>query len=422
MMRRTTVRSAPTGPDCEGRAGSAEDDYVVCLVGGTRPEGLKLAPVAAAMRERGRLRPLIVASGQHPAMFHQALAAFGLEPDVTVPLARTAGGQAELASQLLPRLDAVLADRRPVAVLVQGDTSTTLAAALAGFWRGVPVAHLEAGLRSGDLAAPFPEEGNRKLVGQISALHLAPTPRAADNLSAEGIEGPQVLTVGNTIVDAALDLSCAPGAYSDSRLAAVAARARAGDRRLVLATVHRRESWGAPLRRILAAVADLAAAHREIEVVIPAHPNPLVRDDVRRVLGGHPRVTITAPLPYVDLIRLLRCADLVLTDSGGIQEEVVSFGVPVLVLRDVTERMEAVECGLAYLVGTDREVIFRTADRLLGEGGGGRPRPSRVANPFGDGHARYRVEEALAWHLGLQDEPPGSFRPDRPDAAAAVAS
>jgi UDP-N-acetylglucosamine 2-epimerase (non-hydrolysing) len=374
------------------------------------------------MNERGRLRPVVVASGQHPAMFHQALAAFGLEPDVAVPLARTAGGQAELAGQLLPGLDAVFAAERPSAVLVQGDTATTLAAALAGFWRGIPVVHLEAGLRSWDLAAPFPEEGNRKLVGQISSLHLTPTPRAARNLSAEGIVGPDVLTIGNTIVDAALALSCTQGAYSDPRVADVAARAQTRNRRLVLTTVHRRESWGEPLRRILAAVAHLVAAHHDIEVLIPAHPNPLVRDEVHRTLGALDRVTITEPLPYIDLVRLLKCADLVLTDSGGIQEEVVSFGVPVLVLRDVTERMEAVESGLAHLVGTRREIIIEEATRLLSKHGPGRPTPPVAANPFGDGRARYRAEEALGWLLGLQVEPPAPFVPAQPDVATAEAS
>ncbi|MFL6127780.1 MAG: non-hydrolyzing UDP-N-acetylglucosamine 2-epimerase [Mycobacteriales bacterium] len=401
---------------------STGDKPVVCLVGGTRPEGLKLGPVVAAMTERGRLRPLVVASGQHPIMFDQALAAFRLQPDVTMPLARSAGGQAELASRLLPCLDTLFAAERPSAVLVQGDTSTTLAAALAAFWRRIPVVHLEAGLRSWDIAAPFPEEGNRKLVGQISSLHLAPTPRAAKNLSAEGIVGPQVLTIGNTIVDAARTLSCRPGSYSDPRLAEVAARARARHRRLVLTTVHRRESWGEPLRRILAAVADLVAAHPDVELVVPAHPNPLVRDEVWRILGFLDRVTITEPLPYVDVVRLLKCADLVLTDSGGIQEEVVSFGVPVLVLREVTERMEAVESGIAHLVGSHRETILQVATRVLSQRGPEWPRRAVAASPFGDGRARYRAEEAVAWHLGLQPEPPAPFVPAQPDLAAVVAS
>lgn len=401
-------------PDGQGRPTGGSVAPTVCLIGGTRPEALKLAPVAAALSERGRLRPLVVASGQHPTMFHQGLAAFALRPDITTRLARASGGQAELVSQLLPHLDAVLAEHRPAAVVVQGDTSTTLAGALAAFWRGVPVVHLEAGLRSWDLAAPFPEEGNRKLVGQICALHLAPTPQAAGNLAAEGICGPGVLTIGNTIVDAALALAGDRASYSDARLADIAERAAAGQSRLVLVTVHRRESWGEPLRRILAAVADLVRDHPDIEVVWPAHPNPRVRDEVWQALRTVDRVMITEPLPYLDLIRLLKRADLVLSDSGGIQEEVVSLGVPVLVLREVTERREAVESGLAELVGTDREAIVKAATRLLASAGTGSA--AVAGNPFGDGRARYRAEQAIAWQLGLQPEPPDQFVPVPPGA------
>lgn len=383
----------------------------VCLVGGTRPEGLKLGPVVVAMIERGRLSPLTVASGQHPTMFHQAIEAFDLHPDIELNGLRQRGGQAELVSLLLPELDAVLAARRPAAVVVQGDTSTTLAAALTAFWRGVPVVHLEAGLRSWNLAAPFPEEGNRRLVAQISSLHLAPTPTAVRNLATDGIHGPYVLSIGNTVVDAALTLSNRPAAYSDDRLAKIEQRAAAERSRLALVTVHRRESWGAPLRRVLTAVAELVRILPDLEIVLPAHPNPVVRDDVLRILGGEDRVTVTEPLPYVDLIRLLKRASLVLSDSGGIQEEVASFGVPVLVLREVTERTEAVEAGFATLVGTDEEIIIEQASRLLRRGGTDDTGRSLHANPFGDGWARYRAEEAIAWTLGLQPDPPAQFLP-----------
>ncbi len=383
----------------------------VCLVGGTRPEGLKLGPVAAAMREEARLRPLIVASGQHPTMFHQAMDVFDLRPDVTVRPPRQRGGQAELTSLLLTELDQVLTDVRPAAVVVQGDTTTTLAGALAAFWQGIPVVHLEAGLRSGDLSAPFPEEGNRKLVGQISSLHLAPTPAAARNLELDGITGPDVLTIGNTIVDAALALSGIRGAYSHPELSAAERRVASGERRLVLVTAHRRESWGAPLRRVLRAVAELVRRVPDLEIVVPAHPNPLVRDQVHGILGEVGRVTVTDPLPYVDLVRLLRCAALVLSDSGGIQEEVASFGVPVLVLREVTERVEAVQAGIAQLVGTDDRAIVETAVRVLEEVSVGQGIRPCHDNPFGDGSARYRAEQAIAWHLGLDVEPPEQFVP-----------
>lgn len=393
------------------RSASIDARPRVCLVGGTRPEGLKLGPVAAAMREEARIDPLIVASGQHPTMFHQAMDVFDLRPDVTIRPSRRHGGQAELTSLLLAELDQVLADCRPQAVVVQGDTTTTLAGALAAFWQGIPVVHLEAGLRSGDLSAPFPEEGNRKLVGQISSLHLAPTPAAARNLERDGIAGPGVLTIGNTIVDAALALSRVRVEYSHADLADAERRAAAGERRLVLVTVHRRESWGEPLERVLRAVAELVRSVPDIEVVVPAHPNPQVRVQVVNLLGNLDRVTVTDPLPYVDLMRLLRCAALVLSDSGGIQEEVGSFGVPVLVLRDVTERNEAVQAGIARLVGTDGELVRKTATDVLEEmaaPGGGQP---CADNPFGDGRARYRAEQAIAWHLGLLAAPPEQFAP-----------
>lgn len=396
------------------------DMPTVCLVGGTRPEALKLGPVAAAMSEQGRLRSVIVASGQHPNMFHRALSVFGLRPDASVSLARRAGGQAELASLLLPELEAMFDRYQPSAVVVQGDTATTLVAALAGFWRRLPVIHLEAGLRSRDLAAPFPEEGNRRLVGQIASLHLAPTPRAERNLAEEGINGPEVITIGNTIVDAALAVSASSEEYADDRIAGIITRAAATHTRLVLVTIHRRESWGLPMRRVLTAVKDLLRAVPDVHVVLPVHPNPAVRDEVRRTLDWLDRVTVTEPLPYVDLLRLMKDTALVLSDSGGIQEEAVSFGVPILVLREVTERMEAVESGFATLVGTDRETIVGSATGLLTDD----PLfavPPAQCNPFGDGHARYRAEHAIAWRLGLELGPPAPFVPAEPKAVTGSA-
>ncbi|SHG81826.1 non-hydrolyzing UDP-N-acetylglucosamine 2-epimerase [Streptoalloteichus hindustanus] len=378
------------------------------LVGGTRPEAVKLAPVAAAMARSGRLRPVVVASGQHPALFDQALAAFGRRPDIRLRVERRTGSQAELLGFAVNALDAVFAAGRPSAVMVQGDTTTTLAGALAAFWHGVPVVHLEAGLRSHDLAAPFPEEANRRMVGQISALHLPPTPAAAANLADEGIAGPNVLVIGNTAVDAMLDVVARGLPFSDPRLSELDTRVRAGGSRLVLVTAHRREAWGRPLDEVLAAVRALIAAHRDLEVVLPAHPNPAVREQVVRALGAVDRALITDPLPYPDLARLLRLATLVLSDSGGIQEEAPSFGVPVLVLRDVTERVEAVEAGCALLVGTDRDRVLATAHRLLTDEAARAAMTAR-GNPFGDGRAAERAEHAVAWLLGLDERRPTEF-------------
>jgi UDP-N-acetylglucosamine 2-epimerase (non-hydrolysing) len=368
------------------------------LIGGTRPEAVKLAPVALAIRAAGLLEPVLVASGQHPTMVNQALAAFELTPDVTLQVDRDSGSQAELLTEMIRRLDELFAERQPAAVIVQGDTTTSLAGALAAFWRRIPVVHLEAGLRSGDLESPFPEEANRRLVAQVAALHLAPTPLAAMNLLDEGINTGDVLITGNTVVDATLAIAGRKLPFSDAAVAA--ARAAAGDRRLVLVTAHRRESWGAPLDRILSAVRTLVQRYDDIDVVLPTHPNPAVRAQVEAVLGGVPRVTITDPLPYPDLSRLLSEAYLVLTDSGGIQEEAPSFGVPALVLRDVTERVESLHAGCARLVGADEDLIVKEAALLLDD----RARRNAMTaggNPYGDGLAARRTAQATAALLGL---------------------
>lgn len=372
----------------------------VFLIAGTRPEAIKLAPVAAAMRAAGRLTPVLVASGQHPTMVTQALAAFDLQADVTLPLERVTGSQPELLTSMISSLDALLEERRPAAVVVQGDTTTTLAGAMAAFWRRIPVVHLEAGLRSGDLDSPFPEEANRKLVGQLAALHLAPTALAATNLLDESVTPANVLITGNTVVDAALSIAARELPFEDSRIAAAVDAAEHGQARLVLVTAHRRESWGEPLDRILSAVRRLIEAYPDIRVVLPAHANPAVRAQVEAGLAGVPRVTITDPLPYPALARLLSRAYLTLTDSGGIQEEAPSFKVPALVLREVTERVESLHAGCAKLVGTDEDLIVAEAARLLDD-----PllRQSMTANgnPYGDGLASQRTEQAVAAMLGL---------------------
>ncbi len=364
----------------------------VLLLVGTRPEAVKAAPVALCLAEHPHLRPAIVHSGQHVAMVEQALGPFGLFPDELLRITRSSGGQAELFASLLPALDDVLTRRRPAAVLVQGDTSTALAGALAAFWRRIPVVHLEAGLRTGDLTSPFPEEANRQLVARVAALHLAPTRAAASALAAEALCGGPIVVTGNTVVDAALHVAAREAPAMSPDLVEVERELETHGGRLVLVTAHRRESWGAPLDEILGAVATLTDRHPDIRVLLPMHPNPAVRDQVETALGAHRRVTLTEPLAYPDLVRVLRRAALVLTDSGGIQEEAPSFGVPVLVLREVTERMEAVRAGCAWLVGTDRTRILLEADEMLRT----RLRIPLQSNPFGDGQAAGRVCEAIA--------------------------
>jgi UDP-N-acetylglucosamine 2-epimerase (non-hydrolysing) len=372
----------------------------VFLVAGTRPEAIKLAPVAAAMRAAGRMRPVIVATGQHPTMVHQALAAFGEKADVELELDRGDGGQPDLLAELVRSLDVHLARSVPAVVLVQGDTTTTLAGAMAAFWRQIPVVHLEAGLRSGDLAAPFPEEGNRRMVAQLSRVHLAPTTASAQNLLDEGIPAERVLITGNTVVDAALQVASQRADMPEPELGEVVEAAEAGRIRLVTVTAHRRESWGAPLDRVLRAVRRLLVRYPDIHVVLPTHPNPAVRAQVEARLAGVDRATVTGPLPYQALTRMLAASFLVLTDSGGIQEEAPSFRVPVLVLREVTERMESVAAGCARLVGTDEDLIVAQAATVLDDP---RVRAAMTAsgNPYGDGHASERTEQAIASLLGL---------------------
>lgn len=377
----------------------------VHLVVGTRPEAVKMAPLALALRSAGLVDPVIVATGQHPQMVAQNLAAFGLAPDAVCELRRTTGEQAELVAQLVPALDTIVAAGSD-AVVVQGDTTSALVGGLVAMWRRVPVVHLEAGLRSGDLAAPFPEEANRRLLSVFADLHLAPTARAADTLLSEGALADRVLVVGNTVVDAVVAIAAAvtapdAPAPDDPRLAELHRTVADGAARLLLVTAHRRESWGAPLDRILAAVEQTVDAHPDLRCVVPAHANPAVRAQVDAALRDHERIIVTDPLPYPELCRLLASSALVLSDSGGIQEEAPSFGVPVLVLREVTERMEAVDAGWAQLVGTDTAQIVTAAKDVLG---GGRILPI-AGNPFGDGRAAERSAAAIAWMLGRRSRP-----------------
>ncbi|MBB1157819.1 MULTISPECIES: non-hydrolyzing UDP-N-acetylglucosamine 2-epimerase [Amycolatopsis] len=370
----------------------------VMLLAGTRPEAVKLAPLALALEARPGLRPLVVHSGQHQGMVEQALAPFevGIDAWLDVP-PRVSGTQAELVSGLLPALDAALRRYQPSAVVVQGDTTTGLAGALAAFWLGIPVVHLEAGLRTHDLASPFPEEGTRQMISRIAALHLVPTAAAGAALAAEGVPSERITRTGNTVVDAVLAVAARDLPARDPALALLEMGIAEAGEQLVLVTSHRRESWGEPLKRTLTAVRQIVDAHPRVQVLFPVHPNPAVREQVEEVLGGVARVTVTEPLEYPDLVRALRLASLVLTDSGGIQEEAPTFGTPVLVLRDTTERPEAVEAGCAWLVGTDTELITDTAARILR----GEISAAESTNPYGNGSAAARSASAIEALLGV---------------------
>jgi UDP-N-acetylglucosamine 2-epimerase (non-hydrolysing) len=362
----------------------------VAVVVGTRPEAIKLAPVVHALRRQPGLETRLIATAQHREMLDQALAVFGLAPDVDLDLLRPGQGLAELTGRLLTALAETFATERPDLVLVQGDTSTAFTAALAAFYQRVPVGHVEAGLRSGDLSDPFPEEANRRLAGVLARLHFAPTERARRHLLASGVPSAWVFLTGNTVIDALQNVAgrLGPPPPQDGR-------------RMLLLTCHRRENWGEPIRRICRAVREVLEARPDVAVVFPLHRNPVVRETARAELGGHPHVQLTEPADYPAMIDLQRRCYLALTDSGGLQEELPSFGKPVLVLRETTERPEAIEAGCARLVGTAREAVAASLLELLDDPAA-YAAMARVANPFGDGHAAERITAAVSAFLGLK--------------------
>jgi UDP-N-acetylglucosamine 2-epimerase (non-hydrolysing) len=370
----------------------------ILAVYGTRPEAIKMAPVIGALRRSGAFAVTVCATGQHREMLDQVQDLLGLRPDLDLELMRRDQRLNGLAAAALAAIDEVLAAHPADWLLVQGDTTTAMAAALAAFHRGVRVGHVEAGLRTGDLARPFPEEANRRIIDTLAAALFAPTERAGRALLAEGCDAARVHVVGNTVIDA---LRLLP---RDLQAEA------APERPEVLITVHRRESFGAPLREIFAALRRLAESFPGVDWIYPVHRNPNVREPAREILGGLPNLELHDPFDYRELVRRLARCRFALTDSGGLQEEAPTFGKPVLVLRETTERPEGVEAGVARLVGTDRETIFAAAAELL-TSPAAYEAMARAVNPYGDGHAAERIAAILA------GEP---WTPFRPAAAAAV--
>ncbi len=363
----------------------------IAVVAGTRPEGITLAPVIHALRRRRGVEALFVSTGQHREMLQQALSAFALRPDVDLDVMRAGQGLSDVAVATLARLQPILREARPSWVVVQGDTTTAMAAALAAFHERIPVAHVEAGLRTNERYSPFPEELNRRIVDQLSNALFAPTARAREALLLEGFPDARILVTGNTVVDAIRHLR-ARGATRGRFSGGLDLEAIPG--RVLLVTSHRRESFGAGLSAICRALVRIADRHEDVTIVYPVHLNPNVDGPVRAALGGHPRIALLPPVGYVDLAALLERAYLVLTDSGGIQEEAPSYGKPVLVLREVTERPEGVEAGVAAVVGTREDGIVAEASRLLSD----RAAYDRMAtgrNPYGDGRASERIADAL---------------------------
>jgi UDP-N-acetylglucosamine 2-epimerase len=380
------------GAAFSGRKGENMQPFRILSVMGTRPEAIKMCPLVRALVEESRVKALVCATGQHREMLSQAMALFHVKADWNLDVMQSGQTLTEVTTRVLDGMETVLAEARPDLVLVHGDTTTSLAAALASIYAGVPVGHVEAGLRTNSIKTPFPEELNRRLTGRIAALHFAPTARAAENLRREGVtEG--VFITGNTGIDA-LRYTVAPGyRFGEAALTALPQ----GERWLLL-TAHRREHWGAPLEQICRAARQLVDRFPDLRCLYPVHPNPVVQGTARSVLGDHPRVTLLPPLDAADMHNLMARAALVLTDSGGIQEEAPALGVPVVVLREETERPEAIAAGGAVLAGYHTENIVRIAGALLAD------EPARLAmvkhgSPYGDGHASEKIVAHILQNL-----------------------
>jgi len=363
---------------------------------GTRPEAIKMAPIVRALMESELFECVVTVTGQHREMLDQVNELFGITPDHDLNILQPGQSLTDIMTRTMSGLDTLFAAGKPDAVIVQGDTTTSTAGAIAAFYHGIPVVHVEAGLRSGNLLSPFPEEANRKITSQIASLHLAPTTTSRANLLAEGVAAADIVVTGNSVIDALLTTVDKQVPFSDPALEALAESGR----RILLVTTHRRENQGDAMRGVGRALARIAEAEPELTIVLPAHKNPVVREAVLPALEGKPNVLVTEPLAYGEFTRMLSLAHVVLTDSGGVQEEAPSLGKPVLVMRDNTERPEAVEAGTVALIGTDEERIVTEVSRLLHDASHFEAMANAV-NPYGDGLASERTIAAIAELLGV---------------------
>ena len=367
----------------------------VMSVYGTRPEAIKLAPVIKALENDGRFESVAVSTGQHKEMLDQMNQMFEIDPAFDLKLMKSSQGLNELVSRAIIGLDSVIQEVAPDAIVVQGDTSTAMAAAMAGFHLGVKIVHLEAGLRTGDILSPFPEEANRKVISQIASLHLAPTDGAQKNLQIENVLSDDIVVTGNTVIDALLDAVQWDTEFGDDALA----ESIASSRRIVVVTTHRRENHHA-MHEIGSAVQTLAKLYPEVDFVLPLHLNPVVREAVLPEIESRPNVIITGPLPYDQFTKLQSRASFILTDSGGVQEEAPSLGTPVLLMRGNTERPEAIVAGTVKLVGAKERLIVAEA-RLLLDDDAVFAEMANSVNPYGDGKASIRSVAAIAELLGV---------------------
>lgn len=370
----------------------------ILIVYGTRPEAIKLAPLITAMEASDHLEPIVVVTGQHRQMLDQVNSLFGIEPRYDLNIIADRQRLEGITARALEGVATVIEQVRPDGVLVQGDTTTCFAGALASFYAKTPVIHLEAGLRTYNAYDPFPEEMNRSMVSRLAALHLAPTETARQNLLAEAIDARRIAVTGNTVIDALLDVAAREIRPANQDLL------RLDGRRTILVTAHRRESWGEPMARAAQAMARLAHGFPDVQLLLPAHLNPAVREILLPALEGIDNIIITDPLCYSDFIYAMNRSDIVLTDSGGVQEEAPSLGKPVLVMRETTERPEAVLAGTVSLVGTDENLIFDQVSRLL-TNQLAYDAMAKAVNPYGDGLASDRSVKSIEHFFGYAERP-----------------
>ena len=376
----------------------------IMFVFGTRPEAIKMAPLVKAMEQAEDLEPLVVVTAQHREMLDQVLELFDVHPSYDLNLMKPQQTLTDITAGVLRGIERIVIKEKPDIVLVHGDTTTTFAGALASFYQQVPVGHVEAGLRSGNMYSPFPEEANRKLTGAMATVHFAPTPQARANLLHEGVNPDAIYTTGNTVIDA-LMMTVKQDYVFDDELS----RMLAAPGRKVLLTTHRRENLGQPMVQIFRAIRQLHERFTDVNFYFPMHKNPRVRALAKEALEELERVHLFEPLDYAPFANLVGRMDLVLTDSGGLQEEAPALGKPVLVLRDTTERPEAVDAGTVKLVGSDTQLIVDTVSTLFTDADA-YAETEHAVNPYGDGHACARIIAALRYYFGLDAQRPEDWR------------
>ncbi|GFR35957.1 non-hydrolyzing UDP-N-acetylglucosamine 2-epimerase [Thermobrachium celere] len=377
----------------------------VMTIFGTRPEAIKMAPLVKELEKRENIESIVCVTAQHRQMLDQVLELFEITPDYDLNIMKERQSLTSITTGVLEGLDELFKTVKPDIVLVHGDTTTTFAGSLAAFYNKIKIGHVEAGLRTFDKYFPFPEEINRKLTGALADLHFAPTPRSKQNLLNEGVKEEDIFITGNTVIDALEETVCEDYVFENEVLNNIDFK----NRKVIMVTAHRRENWGEPLENICRAFKRLVETYKDVEIVYLVHLNPVVRETVYSILDGVERVHLLPPLDTKETHNLMNRCYMVMTDSGGLQEEAPHLGKPVLVLRDVTERPEAVEAGTVKVIGTDEENVFNEAALLI-EDSSAYKNMANAVNPYGDGHASRRIVDAILYYFGLKEDRPDEFK------------